>query len=144
MKHSKRLSPQLQSLPIGSWTLELRPRLMPLTMNLLLSFQSQLLMARCTQLHSTPGPFPLQNSTTMYCINPALDRYLSHLGRTPCTQTMISLNICSMVLYNTWHPCSHASLFASVHLVCLHPSDLLLPELTTHRPHHQLISTKPS
>src|SRR5882724_13594987 len=44
LKHLKRLSPQLQSLPIGSQTLKLQSRLMPLTMHLLLSFQLQLLM----------------------------------------------------------------------------------------------------
>src|SRR5882724_10278489 len=54
LKHLKRLSPQLQSLPIGSWTLKLQLRLTPLTMHLLLSFQLQLLMVNCTLLHSTP------------------------------------------------------------------------------------------
>jgi len=40
LKHLKRLSPQFQSLPIGSWTLKLQSRLMPLTMHSLLSFPS--------------------------------------------------------------------------------------------------------
>src|SRR5882724_1793053 len=40
LKHLKRLSPQLQSLPIGSWTLKSQLRLMPLTMHSMLSFQS--------------------------------------------------------------------------------------------------------
>src|SRR5882724_12155556 len=65
LKHLKRLSPQLWSLPIGSWTLKLQLRLMPPTTHLPLFFQSQLPMASCTQLHSTPGPFPLWNSTMM-------------------------------------------------------------------------------
>src|SRR5882724_11602521 len=38
LKHLKRLSPQLQSLPIGSWTLKSQSRLMPLTMHSPLSF----------------------------------------------------------------------------------------------------------
>src|SRR5882724_4186087 len=37
---------------------------------------------------------------------------------------MMSLNICSMVLYNTQHPFSHTSLFSSVHPICLHLSNL--------------------
>src|SRR5882724_535146 len=45
LKHLKRLSPQLLSLPIGSWTLKLQSRLMPLTMHSLLSFPLQLPMA---------------------------------------------------------------------------------------------------
>src|SRR5882724_11614040 len=65
LKHLKRLSPQLWSLPIGSQTLKLQSRLMPPTMHLPQSFQSQLQMANCTQLHSTPGHFRLWNSTTM-------------------------------------------------------------------------------
>src|SRR5882724_10820628 len=47
---------------------------------------------------------------TLYCITPVLDGYLLHLDRTPHTQMMTSLNICGMILYNTWHPCSHRSL----------------------------------
>src|SRR5882724_8011042 len=39
LKHLKRLSPQLQSLPIGSQTLKLQSRLMPLTTHSPLSFQ---------------------------------------------------------------------------------------------------------
>jgi len=75
----------------------------------------------------------------VYCITPALDRYLSHLDKTPHTQTMISLNICSTVLYDIWHPCSYPSpLLLSNHLL---PLDLLPSKLTTHRQHHQLIST---
>src|SRR5882724_4136665 len=50
LKHLQRLSPQLQSLPIGSWTLKLQSRLMPLTTHSLLSFQLQLPMATCTPL----------------------------------------------------------------------------------------------
>src|SRR5882724_6403194 len=38
---------------------------MPLTMHSLLSFQLQLPMVNCTQLHSTPRPFLPQNSITM-------------------------------------------------------------------------------
>src|SRR5882724_690065 len=66
LKHLKRLSPQLWSLPIGSQTLKLQSRLMPLTIHSLLSFPSQLLMANCTQLHSTPRPFLPWNSTRMF------------------------------------------------------------------------------
>jgi len=65
LKHLKRLSPQLWSLPIGSRTLKLQLRLMPLTMHLLLSFQLLLTMATCTLLDSTPGLFLPQKSTTM-------------------------------------------------------------------------------
>jgi len=57
LKHLKRLSPQLHSLPIGSWTLKLQLRLMPLTMHSPLSFQLWLLMVTCTPLHSTPRTF---------------------------------------------------------------------------------------
>src|SRR5882724_6172162 len=64
LKHLKRLSPQLQSLPIGSQTLKSQLRLTPLTMHSLLSFQLQLPMANCTLLHSTHRPFLPQNSTT--------------------------------------------------------------------------------
>src|SRR5882724_11510046 len=65
LKHLRRLSPQLWSLPIGSWTLKSQLRLMPLTMHLLLSFQLQLPMENCTPLHSTPRPFLPWNSITM-------------------------------------------------------------------------------
>jgi len=91
------------------------------------------------------GGLPYGDSTLgvqghmLYCITPALDRYLLHSDGTPCTQTMTSLNICSTVPYNTWHHLSHTSLFASNHLICLQLSDLLPSEPTTH---HQLISTK--
>src|SRR5882724_10512515 len=65
LKHLKRLSPQLQSLPIGSRTLKSQSRLMPLTMHSPLSFQLRLLMVACTLLHSTPGLFLPQNSIMM-------------------------------------------------------------------------------
>src|SRR5882724_3434994 len=65
LKHLKRLSPQLWSLPIGSQTLKLQSRLTPLTTHSLLSFPLQLPMATFTLLHSTPGLFLPQNSTTM-------------------------------------------------------------------------------
>src|SRR5882724_4470675 len=65
LKHLKRLSPQLWSVPIGSWTLKLQSRLTPLTMHLLLSFPLQLSMVNCTPLHSTPGLFLPWNSTMM-------------------------------------------------------------------------------
>src|SRR5882724_2120724 len=42
LKHLKRLSPQLRSLPIGSRTLKLQSRLMPLTMHSPLSFPLRL------------------------------------------------------------------------------------------------------
>ena len=75
----------------------------------------------------------------VYCITPALDGYVILPDRTPHTQMMTSLNICGTVLYNTQHPCSHASLFASIPPICLHPPHFLPSELTTH---HWLISTK--
>src|SRR5882724_310792 len=65
LKHLKRLSPQLRSLPIGSQTLKLQLRLTPLTLHSPLSFPLRLPMATCTLLHSTPGPFQPQNSITM-------------------------------------------------------------------------------
>src|SRR5882724_3850194 len=57
LKHLKRITPQLWSLPIGSQTLKSQSRLTPLTMHLPLSFQLRLPMETCTPLHSTPGPF---------------------------------------------------------------------------------------
>src|SRR5882724_7679745 len=63
LKHLKRLSLQLRSLPIGFWTLKLQSRLMLPTMCSPLSFQLRHQMANCTPLHSTPGPFPLWDST---------------------------------------------------------------------------------
>src|SRR5882672_6886194 len=65
LKHLKRLSLQLRSLPIGFWTPKLQSKLtLPTTLSPL-SFRSPHRMASCTQLHSTPGPFPLRNSITM-------------------------------------------------------------------------------
>src|SRR5882672_1959799 len=64
LKHLKRLSPQLWSLPIGSQTLKLQSRLMLPTLLLPLSFRLPHPMVSCTQLHSTPRLFPLQNSIT--------------------------------------------------------------------------------
>src|SRR5882724_8067277 len=46
----------------------------------------------------------------LYCITPALDGYFLHSDRIPCTQMMMSPNICGTVLYDLWHPCSHPSL----------------------------------
>src|SRR5882724_1494972 len=63
LKHLKRLSPQLWSLPIGFQTLKLQSRLMLPTTRSPLSFQLQHQMANCIPLCSTPGPFLLQNST---------------------------------------------------------------------------------
>src|SRR5882724_106342 len=65
LKHLKRLSPQLQSLPIGFRTLKLQSRLTPLTMHLPPSFPSRLLMATFTLLHSTPRHSLPRNSITM-------------------------------------------------------------------------------
>src|SRR5882724_10683067 len=65
LKHLKRLSPQLRSLPIGSRTLKLQSRLTPPTMHSPLSFPLRLPMAICTLLHSTPGHFQPRNSITM-------------------------------------------------------------------------------
>src|SRR5882672_9608935 len=75
LKHLKRLSLQLRSLPIGSRTPKLQSKLtLPTTLSLL-SFRSPHRMASCTRLHSTPGPFPLQNSITMSTTK----RYLRYL-----------------------------------------------------------------
>src|SRR5882724_6354961 len=68
LKHLKRLSPQLWSLPIGSQTLKLQSRLTPLTMHSPLSFPLRLPMATCTLLHSTPGLCLPQNSIMMSMI----------------------------------------------------------------------------
>src|SRR5882672_378582 len=65
LKHLKRLSLQLQSLPIGFQTPKLQSKLMLPTTLSPLSFQLPHRMASCTRLHSTPGLFPLQNSITM-------------------------------------------------------------------------------
>src|SRR5882724_4908538 len=64
LKHLKRPSPQLWSLPIGSQTPKSQSILTPLTTHLLLSFPLQLPMATCTLLHSTPRPFQPRNSIT--------------------------------------------------------------------------------
>src|SRR5882672_7488591 len=64
LKHLKRLSLQLRSLPIGSQTPKLQSKLTLPTMLSLLSFQLPHRMASCTRLHSTPGPFLLRNSIT--------------------------------------------------------------------------------
>src|SRR5882724_13292387 len=66
LKHLKRLSPQLQSLPIGSRTLKSPSKPTHLTMHSLLYFQLQTQMANCTRLHSTPKHFPPQNSIIMF------------------------------------------------------------------------------
>src|SRR5882724_11133091 len=66
LKHLKRLSPQLRSLPIGSWTLKSPLNPTHLITHLLLYFQLQTQMANCTQLHSTPKHFPPQNSIMMF------------------------------------------------------------------------------
>src|SRR5467141_24685 len=62
LKHLKRLSPQLWSLPIGFRTPKLQSKLTLPTMRSPLSFRSPHRMASCTRLHSTPGLFPLRNS----------------------------------------------------------------------------------
>src|SRR5882672_2229358 len=62
LKHLKRLSLQLQSLPIGSQTPKLQSKQMLPTMLLPLSFRLPHQMVSCIQLHSTPGLFLLQNS----------------------------------------------------------------------------------
>src|SRR5882724_2147396 len=65
LKHLKRLSPQLRSLPIGFRTLKSQLKPMLPTMHSPLSFQLRHQMVNYIPLHSTPGPFPLQNSTMM-------------------------------------------------------------------------------
>src|SRR5467141_1625584 len=57
LKHLKRLSPQLRSLPIGFRTPKLQSKLTLPPMRLPLSFRSPHRMASCTRLHSTPGLF---------------------------------------------------------------------------------------
>src|SRR5882672_7075530 len=66
LKHLKRLSPQLQSSPIGSRTLRSPSKLTHPTMHSPLYFQLQTRMVNCTPLHSTPERFPLWNSITMF------------------------------------------------------------------------------
>src|SRR5882724_11034260 len=74
-----------------------------------------------------------------YCITPALDGNLSHSDRTPCTQMMMSLNICGTVFYNLWHPGSHPLYFCLTMcfgLNCFCPSPPPMDK------HSQLISIK--
>src|SRR5882724_2253898 len=66
LKHLKRLSPQLRSLPIGSRTLKSPSKQMHLIMHSPLYFQLQHQMANCTRLHSTPEHFLPQNSIMMF------------------------------------------------------------------------------
>ena len=71
--------------------------------------------------------------SVLYWITPALDRYILLLDRTPHTWMMTLLNICGTVSYNLQHPLSHPSLLYLYffHTTILHPSGLLLSELTT-------------
>src|SRR5882672_1116207 len=74
LKHLKRLSLQLWSLPIGFRTPKLQSKLtLPTTLSPL-SFRSPHRMASCTRLHSTPGLFPLRNSITT-CTTKNCSRY---------------------------------------------------------------------
>ena len=57
----------------------------------------------------------------VYCITPALDRYVLLPDRTPRTQMMMSLNICGTAFYDQWHPHSHLSLFTSIQSFCFCP-----------------------
>src|SRR5882724_5146296 len=66
LKHLKRLSPQLWSLPIGFQTLKSPSNLTHLITHSLLYFQLQTQMANCTRLHSTPKHFPPWNSIMMF------------------------------------------------------------------------------
>src|SRR5882724_5842575 len=66
LKHLKRLSPQLRSLPIGFWTLKSPLKQTHPITHSPLYFQLQIQMANCTRLHSTPKHFPPWNSTTMF------------------------------------------------------------------------------
>src|SRR5882724_9305230 len=59
----------------------------------------------------------------LYCITPALDRYIMLLDMTTHTWMMTSLNICCMAFHDHWHPHLHLSLF----YLC--PSILLLSGL---------------
>src|SRR5882724_3222055 len=68
----------------------------------------------------------------VYSITPAPDGYVMLPDRTPHTQMMMSLNICSMVLYDLWPPCS-SSITVYLCPPILLPSGLLPSELTTRR-----------
>ena len=89
----RRPSLPLQTSPIGSQTLKLQSRLMPLTMHSQPFCPLQPLPASCTPLHSTPGHLCLPNATTMFTIKSYL-RLLkpSHVGdtilRVPVHQSM--------------------------------------------------------
>src|SRR5882724_9603146 len=75
LKHLKRLSPQLRSLPIGFRTLKSPLKLTHLITHTPLYFQLQTQMANCTRLHSTREHFPPQNSITMF-ITKSYSRFL--------------------------------------------------------------------
>src|SRR5882724_11968267 len=63
LKHLKRLSQQLRSLPIAFWTLKSQSKPILPTTHSPLSFQLRHQMANYIPLCSTPRPFQLQNST---------------------------------------------------------------------------------
>src|SRR5882724_7065237 len=61
-------------------------------------------------------------SLLSHCIvSPWLWMDMSCSDRTPCTQTMMSPNICGRAFYDLCHPHLHPLLFTSVHPVCFHP-----------------------
>src|SRR5882672_6048419 len=66
LKYLKRLSLQLRSSPIGSWTLKSLSKPTHLIMHSPLYFQLQLQQVNCTPLHSTTKCFLLRNSITMF------------------------------------------------------------------------------
>src|SRR5882724_1109930 len=90
-----------------------------------MSSTCQTLDKTCCRVGSSLLDAPTLDS--LYYITPALDRYVMLLDRTPCTQTMMSLNICGTDFYDLWHPHSHLLQFTSIcpfffHLDCFCPS----------------------
>src|SRR5882724_11044638 len=88
----------------------------------LLNTEKAALCSLCSP-HSYPNSITTSpcNMFPLYCINPALDRYVTLLDRTPHTWMMTSLNICGMDFYDLWHPHSHPLQFTSICPFCFHP-----------------------
>jgi len=105
----------LPTLPQPMAPAMVNPRLGPLTLNSPLLTRSFLRCARWTMW------------STLYCITAALDRYVTLLDRTPCTQTMTSQCICSKDFCDPWytHPKKYYPLCAHLPSVC--PFTLCLP-----------------
>src|SRR5882724_8828672 len=105
LKHLKRLSPQLRSLPIRSRTLKSPSKPTHLIMHLLLYFQLQTQMANCTRLHATPEHFPPQNSIMMFTTK-SYSRFLklSNIGDI-ISKALYSRSMWSLItgICNTFH-----------------------------------------